>query len=106
MSPTPAAQHVNENIIVDKDLCHCSHVFLGDATVQKPLQLPKIGFSIIVKKINDYLLIIFINLTYQPSLLMSVKIKMMADAFEASCKICPEESGRLVNLMLPNYNLE
>ena len=51
--PTPTAHHIRNKPFVYKDLYTCTHVFLRDDTVKRPLEHPYSGPHRVVKRITD-----------------------------------------------------
>lgn len=61
LRPTPTAHHIRAKIFVHKDLYSCTHVFLRDDTVRKPLQRPYTGPHEVIKRITDRLFTLKVN---------------------------------------------
>lgn len=53
LRPTPATNHAKEKPFVHADLKTCTHVFLRDDTVRRPLQPPYSGPHEIINRISD-----------------------------------------------------
>lgn len=51
--PRPTAHHIRNKTFVYKDLYTCTHVFLRDDTVRRPLEQPYSGPHRIIKRISD-----------------------------------------------------
>lgn len=50
---TPGSHHRKDSVFIHKDLTSCSHVFMRDDTVRKPLQQPYTGPHEVIKRITD-----------------------------------------------------
>nr|XP_012235686.1 PREDICTED: uncharacterized protein LOC105679927 [Linepithema humile] len=61
LRPTPTAHHIKDTSFVFKDLYTCTHVFLRDDTVKKPLKQPYFGPFKILERITDRVFKIRLN---------------------------------------------
>lgn len=76
--PVPTSDHRKENVFVHASLHNCSHVFLRNDAVRKPLQQPYTDPHTVIKRISDKIFIIKINekcLTFQSTQALSQQPK-------------------------------
>lgn len=59
--PTPTAHHIKAKIFILKDLYSCTHVFIRQDGIRKPLEHPYQGPYEVIKRINDKVFIINVN---------------------------------------------
>ncbi|GFT06350.1 retrovirus-related Pol polyprotein from transposon 412 [Trichonephila clavipes] len=50
LKPVPTSSHVRETVFVHPDLSQCTHVFLRQDAIRKPLQPPYDGHLAVVKR--------------------------------------------------------
>lgn len=59
--PKPTSHHIRNKTFVYKDLYTCTHVFLRDDTVKRPLEHPYSGPHRLIKRISDRVFSIDVN---------------------------------------------
>lgn len=61
VKPVPASHHCKQKTFCYKDLYTCTHVFLRQDAVKKPLEQPYMGPFEIIERVNDRLFTILVN---------------------------------------------
>lgn len=86
--PTPTAHHIRNKPFVYKDLYTCSHVFLRDDTVKRPLEHPYSGPHKIIKRISDRVFSIEVN-----GQIVTVTVDRLKPAYFAQEDIIVPDAG-------------